>query len=372
MGVDDGHPPLLESWYRELLEAASFDISSSGVQPYTFAEVRERLGLAQSELDAVVLQDSVSFGAPSLRQAIANRYAGGRIERVMATHGSSEAIALVLSVLLEPGDRVVLCGPIYHSFESFAALRRCRVVNLPAALLGDDAQFACAVDEHVISGTKAVIVNIPHNPTGGTIAGETFQHLAERVSAVGSVLVWDAALAELPMNGASAPAHISLQDNVITIGTLSKAFGMPGLRVGWYIATPDLLARTLEIRDRTTLFLSPLIEMIAAGVITHAEAFIEPRLRQACGNLAYVDSWIRQHADRLMWRRPCGGVCGLVEVLGVPQTEPFCRALLAATGVLLVPGAAFSAPGAVRLGYGGSAAELREGLNRLSEFLRHN
>jgi DNA-binding transcriptional MocR family regulator len=101
-------PPLLEAWYRKYLTVSRFDISSSGVQPYSLGEVLERLGLTQAELSGVMLQDSVSLGAPPLRQAIADRYAGGASERVMATHGSSEAIALILSVLLAPGDRVVV------------------------------------------------------------------------------------------------------------------------------------------------------------------------------------------------------------------------------------------------------------------------
>src|SRR4051794_40731572 len=91
-----GHelPPLLEAWYREELPRARFDISSSGVQSYRFAELRQLLHLTEAELDAVVLEDSFSYGMPRLRAAIAARYAPDYGDHVMATHGSSEAIAL--------------------------------------------------------------------------------------------------------------------------------------------------------------------------------------------------------------------------------------------------------------------------------------
>src|SRR5262245_30807157 len=108
-----GEPPFLESWYRDRLAAARIDISSSGVAPYTFAHIRAVTGLTHDELDAVLMDDSVSFGAASLREAIAERYAGGQVDRVMATHGSSEAISLILSALVEPGSTVAIIEPTY-------------------------------------------------------------------------------------------------------------------------------------------------------------------------------------------------------------------------------------------------------------------
>src|SRR5205823_1699140 len=101
------------------------------------------------------------------------------------------------------------------------------------------------------------------------------------------------------------------------------------------------LERTLAMRDRTTLFLSPLVELIATRVVEHADDLIGPRLAEARRNLAYVDEWARHHEDRVHWERPGGGVCGLLEIREVADTEPFCRRLLDVTGVLLVPGEAF-------------------------------
>lgn len=354
-------PPFLEAWYREELPRAELDISSSGVYAYSFAEVRRRVGLAAEELDEVVLEDSVSFGAPELREAVAERYAPGRADHVMATHGSSEAIALALAALLEPGDRVVVADPLYHALRSHAELRGCRVVRVAAA--GE------ALEAAIVPGTRAVVVNFPHNPTGAVLTAEGACRLAERCRSAGAVLVWDGAMEELPMSGEARPLEPPAGEGVVRFGTLSKAFGLPGLRVGWCIAPPALLERTLAVRDRTTLFLSPLVERIAARAVRHAGSLIAPRLAEARGNLEYLDGWVREHAGRVAWQRPEGGVCGLLAIHGVADTEPLCRALLRDTGVLLVPGRAFEYPGHVRIGYGGPAGELREGLRRLSGFL---
>lgn len=367
---DVGQPPALEAWYREQLGGVRFDISSSGVRRYTFGELRTLLGLTVRELDVIALDDSVSYGAPALRQAIADRYAGGDASRVMATHGSSEAIALALSALLGPGDRVVVIDPIYHSLRTYAELQRCEVVRLPVAALADDDRVSQTIGVAITPTTKAVIVNFPHNPTGRTLTLDAFHLLVARVTEVGAILVWDAAMTELPMSPGSIPARTPVPDTVVATGTLSKAFGLPGLRVGWCIATPALLERMLPMRDRTTLFLSPLVELIATRAIQHADTIIGPRLEEARRNLDDVDAWVARHHDLLTWRRPDGGVCGLLDVRGVSDTEALCRDLVEQTGVLLVPGRAFGCPTAVRIGYGGDGADLNAGLRLLSEFMR--
>jgi aspartate/methionine/tyrosine aminotransferase len=126
----------------------------------------------------------------------------------------------------------------------------------------------------------------------------------------------------------------------------------------------------LPIRDRTTLFLSPLVESIATRAIQHADTIIGPRLGQARRNLDAVDAWVARHDDLLTWRRPDGGVCGLLDLRGASDTYALCRDLVEQTGVLLVPGRAFDCPSSVRIGYGGDGADLNEGLRLLSEFLR--
>jgi capreomycidine synthase len=358
--------PVLEAWYREKLPQARFDISSSGVQPYRFGELRKLAAIGQEELDSVLLEDSLTLGGHSVRRAIADRYAAGEVARVMVTHGGSEAIALMMQALLAPGDRVVVADPIYHSLRTFPELQRCVVIPVPVQVFAE----AQSITHYIQPGTKAVIVNFPHNPTGMSLNREARERLISRTEEVGSLLMWDAAMAELPMN-ASAPAQaMGLPSRTISFGSLSKAFGLPGLRVGWSVASASLLERTLPLRDRTTLFLSPLVELIAARAIEHADALIGPRLAQARANLSYVDHFILQRGGALEWQRPEGGVCGLVKIGGSRDTRLFCERLLDATGVLLVPGIAFGRPSHVRLGYGGDPVELREGLQLLSGFLR--
>jgi capreomycidine synthase len=358
--------PYLEAWYRSHLPSAEIDISSSGVEPYTFEEVRRLAGIRSDELDAILLNDSLTLGATPLRKAIAARYAAGDTSRVLVTHGSSEAIFLVLGALLGPGNRVCVLAPIYHSLRRYVELSGAGMSEIQ---LHDVVESYCDWRELLPEGTRCVVVNFPHNPTGYAPTPEGMQGLRGRCAEIGAWLVWDAAFEELQMSQTSVRLTYEPGERVVRFGTFSKAFGLPGLRVGWCIAPPEILELTLPIRDRTTLFLSPLVEAIATKVVQAADAFVGHRAQQARHNLRLVDSWIESEGEQLSWMRPHGGVCGLIRLAGVQDTESFCMELLHRHGTLLVPGRAFDEPDAVRLGFGGSTQSLVAGLGRVSELL---
>ncbi|MEU2433707.1 capreomycidine synthase [Streptomyces sp. NPDC007861] len=370
-------PPVLEEWYRRHLAPDVHDISSSGVHPYTFAEIRDLCRIPAEDLDKIVMDDSVSQGGAGIRQAIADRYAGGDAERVLVTHGSSEAIALTLSTLLRPGDRVVVQEGIYHSLGHYPVATGCEVTGLPAAAVRDGEIDPEALEALITPRTAAVIVNFPHNPTGITLSPRGLDALTERTAATGAVLVWDAATAEIAHRWEVLPDPGAAGAHTVSYGTFSKTFGLPGLRVGWAVAPKELLTATFPLRDRTTLFLSPLVELIAERAMRSADVLIGMRAAEARDNLAHLNDWVAEHEDVVRWTPPEGGVCALPVFreleraeAGPQAVEAFCRELLARHRTLLVPGTAFGAPHGARLGFGGPAACFRAGLAELSAFLR--
>jgi capreomycidine synthase len=362
-------PAALEQWYRDFPPETAIDLSSSGVAPYSFAEMRDLVGLEAGELDALVMGDSTSLGGLPLRQALADRFAGGEAERVMATSGSSEAIFLVLATLLHPDDEVVVLAPRYHSLGSVPALAGARLHEWG---LGDEGSFAVDVERGcraISSRTRAVIVNFPHNPTGVSLTEDELRLLVDAVEEAGAYLVWDAAFAELTYERPSLPDPTSLTPRAVSVGTFSKAYGLPGLRVGWCIGSPDVLTGTIGLHDATTLFLSPLVERIAERAIAHCSALLAPRLTAARRNLELLATWIEEHAELVRWTRPQGGVSAFLFLPTVEDVDSFCRRLAVEADVLLVPGTAFDRPGHVRLGFGGREHDFELGLDRLSSFL---
>ncbi|SMC88924.1 capreomycidine synthase [Lentzea albidocapillata] len=347
---------------------ALVDIGSSGVQDFGFGELREIIGLRNEELDRLVMRDSPTFGHDDLRRTIAERWRDGDPEWVIATHGASEAIFLAMNSILEPGDHVVALDPIYHGYETIARTVGCEVTPWR---LRPETGFEPDLDELaalVTPRTKAIVVNFPHNPTGASLSVAGQRRLIETAESVGAHLVWDTALAELTYDTSPLPDPTTLYRRAISIGTLSKAFGLPGMRLGWCIASPETLAGFVTLRDAMTLHLSPLVETIGEKVIRHADRIVSRRLEQARDNLTFLAKYTAD-STVLSYAPPVGGVTVFARLEGLEDTTEFCRMLSSKRRTMLVPGTAFGHSDRVRLGFGGKQSEFREGIQILGEEL---
>jgi capreomycidine synthase len=361
---------LLEGWMRDYYFDTDLDIGSSGVRPYTFAQVRELTGLTTADLDAVTFEDSWTLGGPGIRQALAGRFANGDTDRVMVTHGSSEAIFLTMSALLRPGDEVIVLDPVYQQLAGVAAALGC---DLRRWRLHFDDGFRpdlAALRALVTNRTAMIVVNFPHNPTGVSLTPDQQRELVATAAEAGAYLVWDAAFAEITYDRAPLPDPGGWYPRAVTFGTLSKVYGLPGMRVGWCLAAPEILERCTAIRDYVSLHLSPLVELVAERVVRHGDRFVGPRRDQATQNRAALADWVDAHGDQVRWVPPDGGVTAFVHLPRVADVEEFCRQLARKHRVLLVPGRCFGHPRFVRLGFGASPPELTAGLDRFADQLR--
>jgi capreomycidine synthase len=363
-------PAPLENWLRDYYFTARIDISSSGVHSWSMSELRARTGLDHAEIDALVFDDGYSLGTPAVREAVANHVGGVAPDRVMTTNGSGEAISLALMAVLRPGDEVVVVQPGYHLLAEFAVALGCtvRTWRLDAATGWRPSLDRLA--ELVTGRTRAIVVNFPQNPTGTSIPPADLTRLLGIAAGAGAYVLWDAAFADLTRRGEPLPDVGGIYDRGISFGTFSKAFGLPGLRFGWCVAPPDVLADCVRIRDYTTLHVSPLVELLALGVLRNADAFIAPRRREAWANLDVVQDWATAHDDLVTLAPPIGGVSVFPRLEGVPDTADFCEELFQKRGVLVIPGSCFGAPGHVRIGFGGRREPLVEGLEQLADALR--
>jgi aspartate/methionine/tyrosine aminotransferase len=274
-----------------------------------------------------------------------------------------------MNALLEPGDEVVVLDPGYHSLVHIAESIGCQ---LKYWKLRFEQQFAPDFEELkslITQNTRMIIVNFPHNPTGVSVSLEQQRKLINLADEVGAYLTWDAAFVELTYDTPSLPEITLLYDKAISFGTLSKAYGLPGLRVGWCLAASDVLEKCIHLRDYISLALSPLVEIVAQRVIESADCLLNIRRPQAYINLQILAGWAENNQEFVEWVKPQGGVTAFPYLRGISDIEAFCHDLLNLYGVLLVPGTCFHYPNHVRLGFGGSTSKLESGLSRLSEFL---
>lgn len=363
----------LEAWMRDYYHNVDHDIGSSGVRDLSMAEFGDLCDFDLAELGPMVFHDSESYGGHRLRAALADRWAGGDINRMMVTHGSSEAIYLVMHLALEPGDEVVVVDPAYQQLHAIAAWRGCRVTRWRLDMRNGFAADLARLRVLAASRPQMIVVNFPHNPTGATITPAMQEELVSIAAETGAWLVWDHAFGELTYTGAPLPLPV-WYERCIAFGTFSKSYGLAGLRVGWCLAPPALLARMALLRDYIALYVSPVLEFFAEQAVRHADRIVARQRQHATANLRLLREWARGVPELVRIRPPGGGVTAFAEFPGQPDVVRSCRRLAEEHRVLLVPGACFGGAyaGYARLGFGGSTAELTAGLSRLERVLRED
>lgn len=357
----------LEHWMRDYYFDCAIDLGSSGVYPYDFGEVCQYAGVTFEELKTVSLGDSTTVGCLPLRQALAKRYGKCSADNVMIANGSNEVLFHVLSTILDEGDEVIALDTIYHALDEVPIAKNCHIKRWEMSQAHDFRVDLESLKQLVSTDTKLIAVNFPHNPTGVSITQAEQDELIEIAQSVGAYLVWDSAFEELTTE-TPLGNPFDQYDRTIYVGTLSKSYGMPGLRVGWCFAAQDVIEKSLQLRDYTTLYVSPLIELVATKVIENADIFINKRLEEVITNKTILKNWV-DDTRVVTWSEPVGGVSCLVKIEGVTNMDDFCRSLADKHSVMLVPGSCFGLDGYARLGFGETPEKFKKGLELLTQHI---
>jgi aspartate/methionine/tyrosine aminotransferase len=322
------------------------------------------------DLDELLLCYGDHLGDPVLRDAIAAGGDGLRPDHVLVTPGAAGALFAVATSLLEPGDHAVVVRTNYATN-----------LETPRAIGADldvvDVRFedgwqldVDAVRRRVRSGaTKLISVTCPHNPTGTTFDLGTLEALVELTERSGAVLLVDETYRDLT-HATPLPLAATLSPRAISVSSVSKAYGLPGLRVGWAITTdPDLGETLLAAKEQTVICGATLDEAIAGRVLVNRDTILPPIIEDVAARLDAVRAWMIDH-DIFEWIEPCGGVVGLVRVKPEVDldTTRFYDVLLREHGTYVGPGHWFEVDDRhFRLGFGWPThAELSAGLAALS------
>jgi aspartate/methionine/tyrosine aminotransferase len=353
-----------------------WNLSESGVDPL---KVEELLGgdFGGEALLGQALKYPESNGSALLRERIALFYPGARTENVLVTTGCSEANYTTLWGLLEKSGRVAVMLPNY--LQSWGLARgyagRADAYRLVETREPSGRRWALDVDSlerAVTQKTRVIVVTNPNNPTGAVLTEKEMDAIVRAARRVGAWIVSDEVYrgAELGSDTPS-PTFWGRSPKVIVTAGLSKAFGLPGLRIGWIVAPPKVTERLWAYQDYTTLTPTMLSDRLA-------RAALEPRRREEIlgrtrgilrRQFPPVERWIRSHGDRLDHIPPVAGAIVLVRYrYPIGSVELFNR-LRIEKSVLVTPGAHFGVGRYVRIGYGYDLDKTLEGLRRVDELL---
>lgn len=346
-----------------------YNLSESGVHPLS---LREFVGEEElSEIMKVPLGYSQTNGTPELREEIVRLYSQITPDQILVTAGSSEANFLLMWSLIEPGDEVIFELPNY--MQMWGLLRGFGASVKPLHLrerLGwafdpDD------LEKLVTEKTKMIVLTNPNNPTGAVLSKEAMEKVIFLAEKAGAWILADEVYQGAELGGTTTESFWGKYDKVIVVNGLSKAYGLPGLRIGWIIGPEDFIKKTWPYHDYTTISPSILSDRLARIALAPANRKKFLRRTQAIlrTNFPVLETWLRKQEGLFEFIPPqAGAICYVRYNLNVNSTELVNR-LIQEKSVLVVPGDHFEMDHYLRFGFGAETEYLQNGLNRVGELL---
>jgi aspartate/methionine/tyrosine aminotransferase len=359
----------MQSTWENLVE---FNLSESGVYPMTPREL-----LQDSEHDIILDQPLVytqSNGTPELRSLIAGLYPGSSVDEIQVTNGGSEANYVSVWRLIEPGDEVVMMVPNY--MQSWGLVRAFGGTVREWPLIADDAAGRWRPDldalaKLVTERTRLILICTPNNPTGATLTSDELDGIAAVARAHGAWVLSDEVYRGAELDDADTPSMWGRYDRVVITSGLSKAYGLPGLRIGWIVAPAEFVAATWAYHDYTTIAPGALSDRLARVALDPARrpAVLARTRRIVRENLPIIEGWLRAHDPMFSWIPPRAGAIVYVRYNYAVNSTALVTRLREEHSVLIVPGDHFGMDGYLRLGFGERPKYLQEGLDRLHTLL---
>ena len=351
------------------------DLSESGVSPMT---IRELLDDDVASFPDVALGYPLSEGSPQTRANIAAWYDGATTDNVTVVNGGSEANFLTLWTLLGREDRLAFMVPNY--MEGWGLGRAFGAGTDTFSLRQVDGKWALDLDElerAITPATKVVMVCNPDNPTGSVLSDAEMDAIVAAADRVGAWIVADEIYrgAEVDTDE-TTPTFWGRSDRVVITSGLSKAFAMPGLRIGWIVAHPEMVRRIWERHDYTTLTPGMVSDRLAAHAMRpDVRDRVLARTRSIVReNLPRLEEWIATHPEFAYVRPTAGAITYVTYDLPIGSADLVER-IRTEQSVLLVPGEMFGLDSegdgrGLRFGYGYDIEHTVKGLERADEVLR--
>ncbi len=362
----------LERWQSTWENRVRFNLSESGVHPLSIQELLGLAGASAVPLLEVRLGYSQSNGTDLLRERIAALYPGASPDQILVTTGSSEANFVTCWRLIEPGDKVAVMQPNYQQTWGLAQNFGAQVRPFHLHEKERWEPYAEEIRTAIAPGTKLVVVTNPHNPTGRVLSDVSRKVILERTAEVGAWLLADEVYQGAERDGRTTPSFWGAYDKVIVVNGLSKAYGLPGLRIGWTVAPPAFTQEAWARHDYTTIGPSGATDHLAAVALDPRvrEKLIERTRRILNANYPVMEAWLKAFGDTFTWHAPqAGAICWARYRQAIPAPE-IVEKVRAQHSVLLVPGDQFGMPSFIRFGFGGELQHFQEALAETERALR--
>jgi len=366
-----GFVPFEMERYQSTFEhEVDINLSESGVHPLSLGELASLAEIDRDELDGLLIEYIQSNGGRTLRERVAAFHPGATSDHVVITNGSCEANFVSTWELCGDGGEIVFMEPNYFQIHGLADNFGATVKDW--WLREDDWQLdPDRLDELVGPDTRMIVVTSPNNPTGRRFESGFMDRVVQAAERVGAWIVSDEVYRGAEIDGRQADSFWGRYDRLIVTGGLSKAYALPGLRIGWAVTTPEMASSLWARKDYTTISPGAISERLAERVLTErGRAALLERTRSILRtNWKTLESWLQERSDVFTWQAPDAGAIAFVRYELPMDSFELCERVREQADCLLVPGSHFRMPRYLRIGFGPPPERLAEGLRRLASVI---
>lgn len=347
-----------------------YNLTETGIHPFTLGELLEHSEI--EKLQYIRLGYGQTNGSVELRKNISSMYPAATMNSILVTNGSIEANFLAVSSLLNEGDELVLMLPNYMQIWGVA---RAFKINVKPFYLREDLSWQPDLDELekiITPKTKMIALCNPNNPTGSVMSEQTMSKIVSMAERVGAWLYTDEIYRGAELSGKDTPSFFGRYEKAIIAGGLSKAYSLPGLRIGWLVGPEKFIADAWSRKDYTTITAGILSDRIATLALEpQTRARILNRNRKILrDNLSLVIQWSDLHKDLFRFIPPqAGGMVFMHYNLDINSTE-LSKRIREEKSTFIVAGDCFGMDHRIRLGIGSEKHYLLHALERINEFLK--
>ena len=350
--------------------SARYLLSSSDAESVTIEEI---LSLEPRAHDAFMKHwcgYTESPGAPWLREALAAIYKTIHADQLIVVSAAEEAIFLFYHALLTPRDHAIVETPCYESALTLPKSTGAAVSEWKRRPENGWAHDLAALEALIQPNTRALYINTPHNPTGLLMPLEVFRAVLKLAAKHNIYVFSDEVYRELEHDPATRlPAACDLYDRALSLGSVSKTYGLPGLRLAW-LASHDqpFLQKIISLKHYTTICASAPSEFLTALAFRHREKFIARNLQIVRHNLPLLTAFFARYSNLFDWTPPNAATIGFARFKPQEDVQEWCETLVRDASVLLLPGTVYDEPRHIRFGYG--RKNMPESLTQFEAYLK--
>jgi len=366
----------VEMWMNAYENDCAYNLAETCVCSLGVDELLELSGKREETLEQLLatrLTYGEIAGSPRLRRAIAGLYQGIRPEEITITNGAIGANALTMLTLVEPGDQVISVLPTYQqhysipeSIGAHTGILRLREENGWLPDLDELRDLVKAAGGKV----KLININNPNNPTGSVMEEPLLREIVEIAREAGAWLLCDEVYRGLCHEGDPYTASVAdLYEKGISTGSMSKAYSLAGLRLGWIAGPAELAPMLSRQRDYHVISVGRLDDLLSAVALESRDAIAARNLAICREGGRLLEEFVRGE-PHISYVKPKGGTTAFLRYDLPMASADLCRRLQAETGVMLLPGSALDVEGYLRIGYCNDPAVTKAGLERFGEWLR--